>query len=69
MSDILRRFDLHLAMTRLPRRFSRSRRDGIGDLLAVSSAQSEPDRAASTFAMHSKGLEMPGYDVRSKTLS
>jgi aldehyde:ferredoxin oxidoreductase len=44
-----------------------ARRDGIGDLLAegVKRASERTGQGSEHFAMHSKGLEMPGYDVRS----
>jgi len=44
-----------------------ARREGIGDLLAegVKRASKRLGRGSEQFAMHSKGLEMPGYDVRS----
>ena len=43
------------------------RREGIGDLLAegVKRASEKVGKGSEHFAMHSKGLEMPGYDVRS----
>ncbi len=47
-------------------------RDGIGDLLAdgVKRASAKIGQGSEHFAMHVKGLEMPGYDVRSlKTFS
>ena len=42
-------------------------REGIGDLLAegVKRASEKVGKGSDHFAMHSKGLEMPGYDVRS----
>ncbi|NLD71726.1 MAG: aldehyde:ferredoxin oxidoreductase, partial [Chloroflexi bacterium] len=42
-------------------------REGIGDLLAegVKRASAKVGKGSAAFAMHSKGLEMPGYDVRS----
>jgi len=42
-------------------------REGIGDLLAegVKRASEKVGKGSEHFAMHSKGLEMPGYDVRS----
>jgi len=42
-------------------------RDGIGNLLAegVRIASAKLGRGSEHFAMHSKGLELPGYDVRS----
>jgi len=42
-------------------------REGIGDLLAegVKRASEEVGKGSEHFAMHVKGLEMPGYDVRS----
>ena len=42
-------------------------REGIGDLLAegVKRASAKIGKGSEHFAMHSKGLEMPGYDVRS----
>jgi aldehyde:ferredoxin oxidoreductase len=42
-------------------------RDGIGDLLAEGTkrAAEEVGEGSDHFAMHVKGLEMPGYDVRS----
>ncbi|MGI6376763.1 MAG: aldehyde ferredoxin oxidoreductase family protein [Anaerolineae bacterium] len=44
-----------------------ARRDGIGDLLAegVKRASERTGQGSEHFAMHSKGLELPGYDVRS----
>ena len=44
-----------------------ARRDGIGDLLAegVKRASERVGKGSEHFAMHIKGLEMPGYDVRS----
>ncbi len=41
-------------------------RDGVGDLLAegVKRASARVGKGSDHFAMHSKGLEMPGYDVR-----
>jgi aldehyde:ferredoxin oxidoreductase len=44
-----------------------ARREGIGDLLAegVKRASERLGRGSEHFAMHSKGLELPGYDVRS----
>ncbi|NLG27994.1 MAG: aldehyde:ferredoxin oxidoreductase, partial [Chloroflexi bacterium] len=43
------------------------RREGIGDLLAegVRRASEKVGKGSEHFAMHSKGLELPGYDVRS----
>ncbi|NLG26947.1 MAG: aldehyde:ferredoxin oxidoreductase, partial [Chloroflexi bacterium] len=43
------------------------RREGIGDLLAegVKRASEKVGKGSEHFAMHSKGLELPGYDVRS----
>ena len=42
-------------------------REGIGDLLAegVKRASEKVGKGSEHFAMHSKGLELPGYDVRS----
>ena len=42
-------------------------REGIGDLLAegVKRASEKLGKGSEHFAMHSKGLELPGYDVRS----
>ncbi len=42
-------------------------RRGIGDLLAdgVKRASAKVGKGSESFAMHSKGLELPGYDVRS----
>jgi len=42
-------------------------RDGIGDLLAEGTkrASEKLGKGSEHFAMHCKGLEMPGYDVRS----
>ncbi|NLD44919.1 MAG: aldehyde ferredoxin oxidoreductase family protein [Chloroflexi bacterium] len=42
-------------------------RKGIGDLLAdgVKRASAKVGKGSESFAMHSKGLELPGYDVRS----
>jgi len=42
-------------------------REGIGDLLAegVKRASEKVKKGSEHFAMHVKGLEMPGYDVRS----
>ncbi len=42
-------------------------REGVGDLLAegVKRASGRVGGGSEHFAMHSKGLEMPGYDVRS----
>jgi len=42
-------------------------REGIGDLLAegVRRASAKVGKGSASFAMHSKGLELPGYDVRS----
>ncbi|MGI6380436.1 MAG: aldehyde ferredoxin oxidoreductase family protein [Anaerolineae bacterium] len=42
-------------------------REGIGDLLAegVRRASAKVGKGSERFAMHSKGLELPGYDVRS----
>mgnify|MGYP005843616913 CR=1 FL=1 len=42
-------------------------REGIGDLLAegVMRAAARVGKGSEHFAMHSKGLEMPGYDARS----
>jgi len=42
-------------------------REGIGDLLAegVKRASERVGKGSEHFAMHIKGLEMPGYDVRS----
>ncbi|MHB0856709.1 MAG: aldehyde ferredoxin oxidoreductase family protein [Anaerolineae bacterium] len=42
-------------------------REGIGDLLAegVKRASEKVGKGSAHFAMHSKGLELPGYDVRS----
>ncbi len=42
-------------------------REGIGDLLAegVKRASERVGKGSESFAMHSKGLELPGYDVRS----
>ncbi len=42
-------------------------REGIGDLLAEGTkrASEKLGKGSEHFAMHSKGLEMPGYDVRS----
>jgi len=42
-------------------------REGIGDLLAegVKRASEKVGQGSEHFAMHSKGLELPGYDVRS----
>jgi len=44
-----------------------AKREGIGDLLAegVKRASEEVGKGSEHFAMHSKGLELPGYDVRS----
>jgi aldehyde:ferredoxin oxidoreductase len=44
-----------------------ARREGIGDLLAegVKRASERVGKGSEHFAMHIKGLEMPGYDVRS----
>jgi aldehyde:ferredoxin oxidoreductase len=44
-----------------------AKREGIGDMLAegVKRASEELGRGSEHFAMHIKGLEMPGYDVRS----
>ena len=45
-------------------------REGIGDLLALgtrqASAQVDAERGTETYkwAMHIKGLELPGYDAR-----
>lgn len=43
-----------------------ARREGIGDLLAegVKRASEAVGKGSEHFAMHSKGLELPGYDVR-----
>jgi aldehyde:ferredoxin oxidoreductase len=42
-------------------------REGIGDLLAEGTkrAAEKVGQGSASFAMHSKGLELPGYDVRS----
>jgi aldehyde:ferredoxin oxidoreductase len=42
-------------------------REGVGDLLAegVKRASAQVGKGSEHFAMHSKGLELPGYDVRS----
>jgi len=41
-------------------------REGVGDLLAegVKNASSKLGKGSQHFAMHNKGLELPGYDVR-----
>lgn len=43
-----------------------ARREGIGDLLAQGSkkASERIDKGSEHFAMHIKGLELPGYDIR-----
>ena len=43
-----------------------ARREGLGDLLAEGSrlAAAQLGKEAQAIAMHSKGLELPGYDVR-----
>lgn len=43
-----------------------AKREGIGDLLAdgTKRASAKVGKGSEHFAMHSKGLEMPGYDVR-----
>ncbi len=43
-----------------------ARREGIGDLLAQGSkkASEKIDKGSEHFAMHIKGLELPGYDIR-----
>lgn len=43
-----------------------SYREGIGDLLAqgVKKASAKVGKGSQHFAMHNKGLELPGYDVR-----
>jgi len=45
---------------------STSKREGIGDLLAegVARVSEELGKATESFAMHVKGLELPGYDPR-----
>jgi len=44
-----------------------AKREGIGDILAegVKRASEKVGKGSEHFAMHSKGLELPGYDVRS----
>jgi len=43
-----------------------ARRDGIGDLLAlgVKKASEKLGKGSENFAIHIKGLELPGYDIR-----
>ena len=43
-----------------------AKREGVGDLLAegVKRASAKVGKGSEHFAMHVKGLEMPGYDVR-----
>jgi aldehyde:ferredoxin oxidoreductase len=57
-------FGNHEAMVTLLR--SIALREGVGDLLAdgVRAAAASIGRGAEQFALHVKGLELPGYDVR-----
>ncbi len=58
------RFGNHEAMVTLLRLMAF--REGIGDILAdgTKAAAEEIGRGADKYAMHVKGLELPGYDVR-----
>jgi aldehyde:ferredoxin oxidoreductase len=59
------RFGNHEAAVALARKIAA--REGLGDLLAegVKRAAAQLGRGSDQFAMHIKGLEMPGYDPRS----
>ncbi len=61
------RFGNHEAMNDLVRRMAF--REGIGDLFSdgVKMASSRIGKGTEKFAMHVKGLELPGYDVRGAT--
>lgn len=58
------KFGNHEAMVKLVSKIAY--REGIGDLLAdgVKVAATKLGRGSEKFAMHVKGLELPGYDVR-----
>lgn len=63
-SDLALNFGNHEALIRIIPMIAR--REGLGDLLAqgVRNASEKVGKGSERFAMHVKGLEMPGYDIR-----